>query len=379
MLSATGNSVSTIYRGFGSQAANRANDEYDVFVLPLANIFRPPMEPALNRISEFVENLTIPTVMLSGGAQSGPDGTFTHLKKMESSVKRFCRAILEKSNSITVRGERTAEYIRGLGFTDVLVIGCPSMTLNGPGHKVGEMVPKDTLKIAYNVDRRKVSLGDLIQAMESVHDATYFPQDIETLEMMLWGVDFRRSSHDYWMPLHIQLPQFVQNNAEFHLDTRTWIHRLKDFDLSLGPRIHGNIAAVLAGTPAVVLAHDTRTLELAEYHEIPHLTPSESLKVKSLDQVTEKANFSGFNDRQTARFDEVIKFLHSNGIRSIYDEGEEGARQLYEHEFASISLPDPQRTEWATLTPKEKTRLRKRRMIEIELKALRKGSKKSST
>ena len=49
-----------------------------------------------------------------------------------------------------------------------------------------------------------------------------------------------------------------------------WLRRTSaQLDFVFGTRIHGNVAAILAGTPAFVLAHDTRTLELASYFEHP--------------------------------------------------------------------------------------------------------------
>jgi polysaccharide pyruvyl transferase WcaK-like protein len=44
---------------------------------------------------------------------------------------------------------------------------------------------------------------------------------------------------------------------------------------AFGTRIHGNVAGVLAGTPSVVLANDSRTVELSEYHGIPYRLYSE--------------------------------------------------------------------------------------------------------
>lgn len=371
MLAAEGVVVKAHGFNFSAAQAPKVNDEFDKFVLPLANAFRLGFEPQLKRITAFINKLTIPTVMLSGGAQSGPDGTFDNLKPMEPAVKAFCRAVLKTSSHITVRGEKTAEYIRGLGFNDVMVVGCPSMTMNGPGHRVEPLVNKDSYKIAYNIESSKDLMGELVESIERDHDATYFPQDMSTFEQMLWGIEKYKTTRDQRLPLRMSHHQFTSNKAEYHLDPYTWINRMKDFDLSFGPRIHGNVIPILAGTPSVVFAHDSRTQELAEYHEVPHFTPDEVASVENLDQVIERADFTKFNAGHTARFEKVQKFLNENGITTIYDKGQEKARTKYENRMSNLELPEPQGTEWAGMTPGGISRLRKQRATEVELTKLR--------
>src|SRR6478609_3003482 len=82
--------------------ADRINEEYDAFVVPLANAFRPDFLPA----------------------------------------------VLDRSPSVGVRGELTEAYVRSLGFSDVEVIGCPSMFLHGADlqvRPVGELGPDSRL------------------------------------------------------------------------------------------------------------------------------------------------------------------------------------------------------------------------------------------
>ncbi|MFJ2619680.1 polysaccharide pyruvyl transferase family protein [Glutamicibacter sp. NPDC087344] len=375
LLSAEGVSIGTRMFGWSEALAAKASDEYDMFVLPLANAFRPTFEGQLKKITQFIDKLTIPTVMLSGGAQSH-NGSFDHLKPMEPTIKAFCKAVLRKSSHITVRGERSAEYIRSLGFTDVMVIGCPSLTTNGPGHTVPQLAEKDSYRIAYNIETSKDLLGELISEVERNHDATYFPQDLATMEMMLWGLDKQKPKRDQRLPLYSSHNQFASDKAEFFLDASTWIRRMKDFDFSFGPRIHGNIVPILAGTPSVVFAHDSRTQELVEYHEIPHFKPSEVKNVKSLDEVVERADFTKFNAGHSARVNKVKWFLNENGIKTIFDEGEEKARASYEASLTEVALPPAQGTDWASMSVNERYRLSHQRTQAIEVRKLKAENQK---
>ena len=241
------------------------------------------------------------------------------------------------------------------------------MTFNGPGHIVREVESKSQYRIAYNIESSKDIMGSLVEKVEAQHDATYFPQDMATFEMMLWGVEKYNAARDNRLPLRRDHNQFVKNKAEFMLDPHTWMQRMGQMDLSFGPRIHGNVVSLLAGTPAVVFAHDSRTQELSEYHEIPHFKLNEISSVVSLEQVIERTDYTKFNAHHTQRFDKVVDFLHGNGIATIYDAGQESARAEYESRINSVQFPEPQGTEWAGMSPNEIARLRKQRSAEVRL------------
>lgn len=366
LLSTAGTTVDAHGYSFHPNHAAKVNSEYDGFVLPLANALRLSHEGHLRALTGFIKKLNIPFIMLSGGAQSGPDGSFEVLKPMESTIKAFFTAVLEKSSHITVRGNKTADYVRSLGFSDVLTIGCPSITMNGPGHHVVNPVAKDRYRVAYNIETSKNIFGAVVQNIEDNHDATYFPQDMSTFEMMLWGTDRYPESRDPRLPMRSSHRQFTEQRAEFMLDASTWIRRMQDFDFSAGPRIHGNIAAILAGTPAVVFAHDSRTQELAEYHEIPHFRPDELEDVHSFEQVIERADFTAFNAGHTERFHRVADFLDKNGFHHIYEPGQEAARHAYEQRLRTTVFPSPQMTEWADASPVERKRLQRSREFELK-------------
>lgn len=212
--------------------AAKVNDEYDGFILPLANAFRPGFEAELTRTTEFIENLKIPFLMLSGGAQLPLDGNPSSLKRMEPTVRRFAKAVLDKSSALTVRGEFTAEYLTSLGFKDVIVVGCPSMTMNGRGHRVDKadgLNPGSS--IAYNLQTNNPFGSDLVKDAENNFDATYMPQDLATLEMMLWGTT-PYSGHDQQLPLSRSHSQFSRAKAQFQLDASVWIERMREMSFS---------------------------------------------------------------------------------------------------------------------------------------------------
>jgi hypothetical protein len=326
--------------------ADTANHEYDGFILPLANAFRPSFEAELLRTTEFIENLKIPFLMLSGGVQASSDGDTTHLESMVPLIKRFARAVLDKSSAITVRGTRSAEFFNDLGFSDVEVIGCPSMTLNGRGHQVPSIssITPDA-QVAYNIEPSKPIGSNVIDDVNENYDATYMPQDSLTLEMMLWGTEPYPSQGDLF-PTHRQHKQFREDIAEFQLDAPAWINRMTDFSLTFGSRIHGNIASILAGTPAVVFAHDQRTLELAQYHEIPHIDVNAEPLPSNVEEVAKRADFAAFNSGHAKRFDKFIKHITDNGFHHIYQDRQHDALIRYREKIEMTRFYSAQKTLW---------------------------------
>lgn len=343
--------VDANYYRITAKMADAVNDEYDGFILPLANAFRPEFEGQLLRTAEFLERLTIPFLMLSGGAQLPMDGDPAALKAMEPTVKRFARAVLNGSSALSVRGERTADYLRSLGFHDVVVVGCPSLALHGPGHQVD--VP-ETLErgaqIAYNLETKDPFGGDLIEDAERHYRATYMAQEHGSLGLMLWATDPFAGS-DPRLPLARSHPQFTSARAEMFVDADPWIERMSQMAFSFGARAHGNIAAVLGGTPSVMLAHDSRTLELAQHHGIPYVIRDAEHEPRSVEELYSHADFTEFNRGHAERFGVLSDFIHDNGFEHIYDPGQETALAGYERKIESTSFQPVVRPTWTGEPP----------------------------
>ncbi len=164
----------------------------------------------------------------------------------------------------------------------------------------------------------------------------YIPQDQNSLERMIWGEKAADTYKNTLIPIHINHPIFLENKVRYFVDPTTWIDYLKDMDFSFGTRIHGNITSLLAGTPAMVFAHDSRTLELARYFEIPHKLQREIRPDVDAAELYEEADFTKFNNGHAKRFDAYISFLDKNGIDHIYQKQQ---KFDFDKEIKNISFP----------------------------------------
>lgn len=300
--------------------AERINERYDAYVIPLANAFRPSYEPILIRLTRLIERLRIPVVVLGVGAQANLAYDTRRLLRMEPSVRAFVTAVLDRGPSIGVRGELTHDYLRGLGFRDVEVIGCPSLFYHGADLRIDKRLPvlDRASRVAINVSPYVSAMGPVVaHHMEHYPDLTYIPQDLDTLEMLLWGEVGADVDPADPRPIHLAHPLFREDKVRFFIDPAPWLDFLATRDFSFGTRIHGNIAALIAGTPAVVLAHDSRTLELARYFEIPHVPmPAVGTRLDAAELYAE-ADFGPFNRGHAARLATFTAYLDRHGLDHV--------------------------------------------------------------
>ncbi len=320
--------------------ADRINERYDAYVIPLANAFRHGYRPVLDRMTQLIRRLRIPVVIMGVGAQSNLRYQTERLGPVEESVRAFVSAVLDRGPSIGVRGEFTHDYLRGLGFRDVEVIGCPSMFFDGDrlavAKRTAALTPGSTL--AMNVTPYVKRMGDVVMSHHARYpNLRYIAQDLATLELLLWGESARAARVLDKLPVHTSHPLFVENRVRFFVDPWPWIEDLRGVDFAFGTRIHGNIAALLAGTPAYVLAHNSRTLELARYFEIPHRRMTDVTPDTDAAELYAEADYGAMVRGHAARFATFSSYLARHGLSTVFDEGEDAG--AFDRRVAETDYP----------------------------------------
>lgn len=316
------------------------NNSFDHFVIPLANAFRPAFREPLRRLTELIRRLEIPVTVIGVGSQHKLAGESVD-DDLNRDVRSFMSAVLERSASVGVRGEYTAGYLRDVGFGDehVDIIGCPSVFMNGmpaPVETGNALISTDS-RIAMTVSPYVRKLNAIVAShVKRYPNLVYIPQNHSDLNMMVWG-ESRSKPKNKWNPTHTEHPLYLEDRMRFPLDPRTWIEYLADFDFLFGSRIHGTIAGILAGIPSMLLVHDTRTLELAEYHSIPHVRLADISKSTDARDLFERADYRAYNERQPEVLSRFITFLEKNDLEHVFAEGNEPAE--FDAKLSNASLP----------------------------------------
>ncbi|KOG40756.1 polysaccharide pyruvyl transferase family protein [Streptomyces resistomycificus] len=324
-------------------AAGRINEEYDAFVVPLANAFRPSFEPQLKRLTRLISKLRIPVVVVGVGGQAGLDYNPARLKPMEPTVREFVSAVLDRSASIGVRGEFTEKYLKDMGFRDVEVIGCPSLFMYGKElavHKGVGALTSDS-RIAINGSHNAVQKQGLDRIIRRAHarypHLRFIGQNLSDARQLHWRDLSDANAKVTAMPTHPDHPMYGEGKARVYIDPVTWIDDLRAFDFSFGSRIHGNIAALLAGTPATVLCGDSRTLELCRYFDIPHRLINSLPEDLDPARLYEEADFTGLVSGHHERFERFTAFLDRNDLQNTFTHGDSGA--AFDDRMRSLSFP----------------------------------------
>lgn len=266
-----------------------------VLVYPMANQLGKHYNG--NNLSSFFESLPdyVKVVIAGIGAQAHLKFSLekaiqeeineSHIKLLNSIIKR---APTDFPN-IAVRGEFTQALLEKLGFKDKsIVLGCPSFTIS-PFEDLG-------LRIANRFDRIDTVKTPVI------HFTLGAPWVEERNKFEKKGVNICMSSGGR---IHVQMDlryaKFARcedlDNTDKdiiakHLDldknaledisrkffsiwwnVPSWIEFIKqNADFVFGTRIHGVMAAIQAGVPALCVVVDRRTLELCQTHKIPYVS-----------------------------------------------------------------------------------------------------------
>ena len=101
------------------------------------------------------------------------------------------------------------------------------------------------------------------------------------------------------------------------VSVKEWVNTLKHYDLAIGARIHGGLAATAASVPAVVVATDMRIDELAKRVGIP------TVRAFGLRQNLSLANF--------------LRNVHFDG--AVFDQNRAMIARKYVHAFSALGVP----------------------------------------
>jgi len=295
------------------------NDNFDAFVIPLANAFRPSFQKPLKRLTKLISELEIPVMVLGVGAQAPLSQDFSGLKAIDEDVKNFMNAVLAKSARVGVRGEVTQKYLSSLGYSEVDIIGCPSVFIDRnqlPGlqnRNTVELTQDSKIALTFSPYVRK---GEKMveDSSREYRNLDYFVQDIYTMRTIVTDAPKDTDGRFPGIPDYWSHPLFVNGRARFHADPISWMSDLKRYDFSFGTRIHGTIAALTSGVPATLIAHDSRTSELAEYFGIPFIKSTSLNPETKVSDLSELWDSSNLISGQAERFNTISNFIKLNGF-----------------------------------------------------------------
>lgn len=303
-------------------------EHYDHLVLPLANALRVEWAPTLDRLSGLIERLSIPVTIVGMGAQFALDHLDAALPDhVVAAQQRFVRAVLERSPRIGVRGQVTADHLARLGFSaeHVEVIGCPSLFLRTSAPRVrderaaGPLRTTDPVILTVGTTTRPEILPFIDRAADEYPNLVYVAQREYDLALLQWGRD--AVGLDPRLPANREHRLYREDRMRLFLDSRGWVEFASRHRFAVGTRLHGSIAAILGGTPALMVAHDSRTMEVAEYHDIPYRELGQVPPETPVGDLFDLTDYNAFHAGVDERWNRLTGFLAEAGLAHVGAEG----------------------------------------------------------
>lgn len=329
--------------------ADMINATYDSYVIPLANAIRPSFIPTLKRYTALIEKLNIPVFVVGMGMAFPYEPNVKQERPFDDDVKRFVRAVLEKSNILGLRGQITADYLSYLGFKegrDHMVIGCPSMYTFGDNIKIRDIELNAHSAISMNMTPTADSkvLKFLNGLSGQYKNMEFTPQDLDEMILTYSGTPFLGAAINTKVdnyPNSLNSDMYRNNQVKFFLSAPSWIEHMGTIDLSIGTRLHGNVAPILAGTPSIAIPIDARMRELTEYHNFPRVPANEIYEGMRLEDLLERVDIHSVEKNQKQNYDNFINFLDKNNIENVYHYNSEGMKAPLDEKLEQINLKEP--------------------------------------
>lgn len=297
-------------------------------LIPAANFLWKGFD--LGFLSDQLERIDLPLTMVGLGAQSADR---IHRPPITAGTERLIRLVASRSASIGVRGYYTAEVLSSLGITNVDVLGCPAFYTTGltgfasiPLEPFKNVEP-DSLNACINLSRRVCKhsfFPDAMRAAENLivqygisRGSPFIAQD-EIQEIAASLGDSSCSLNDacnYFCAVpRGDILRYFKENTHIFCDVYEWSSFVSGFDLVLGTRFHGCLIALLSGVPALLLVHDSRTLEMAELAGIPYVLADSIVSRESLREAICSINLSLFQNNMNSLSMRFNHFLRKHDL-----------------------------------------------------------------
>lgn len=303
---------------------------HDGLIIPAANWLSAHSDWGV--LAKLVEVSKMPCVMVGLGAQSHSKAA---IPKLTGGTLRLIQIVSERSHSISVRGVFSAEVLAHYGIKNVTITGCPSLLwhVDRPAYVEPVKIFGDQLSICATREdayrslrdksvRNRVSLHLSRVARRKGYDfvAQTEMHDINVARGTFAGPDEERESLRYVRAAYDErddraIREYLAKHLKVFCSVPDWLQYLKGRDLVIGTRLHGVIAALLAGVPGALVVHDARTLEMIEHLAIPALMANEVIAAgDDVRGLCEKIDLSAFNARMQSYFSQFREFFAANRV-----------------------------------------------------------------
>lgn len=283
-----------------------------------------------------IDSLDCPVTVVGLGAQHH-EKDVTFLDGCEE-ARSFIARLNERSASISVRGQFTADVIERLGGRNIQITGCPSAFYTGtaPIVSVPELLSTSFRSLGISIhagltrsifcrapERTRALHGELISwGLKNARNLSLFEQGVP----LEYDVCDRSLDFTDRMAAARKIIENIQGDFDPEALIATmvsvksieeWIAKARDLDAIVGFRFHGNMVGLLQGLPCLYLAYDSRLEEFCELYRLPFQTVEKPWNGDNMIRSMVEHDWSNVNLNFRRLQGEMADFYTRNGISTV--------------------------------------------------------------
>lgn len=306
----------------------------DVNILGSSNQINPNIQKSAD--DAVFQGTDAPFVAIGLGAQAP---SVDEIMDMPEGAKAYVKRIQDSSPgdapNIAVRGSYTYAVLKKAGLHEKAVpLGCPSLFIH-PNPKLGvlisrklEAAPEHWATCAGNIAkpaRKHATLeASLARLAEEGGGGYVLQHPVELMHLVRDGFDgtdpelverVRAAARPDLDAAAFR--RWFRREARLFTAAVPWMEHYRSLDLVTGTRIHGCMLALAAGTPAVVIALDSRQTELCEIMHVPSIPAEELADGFTIEPVVERLrshDWERFDANRAMLAEKYASFLEANQL-----------------------------------------------------------------
>ena len=308
---------------------DRLREEYDYVLLRGSNYIHGEME--WHDTATVLKKLGLPVLAFGIGAQAPVKGRM----ELSASTREVLQVMADLSTSIGVRGAFSAEVLSDLGINNVRIVGCPTAFRGLDPHlgvKLGPLADIDKVGVtlrrevsptyAQNIERYLTFQRDLVKSLARRFDTVLMAQGEVEEKKLVFGTHTQKEEAfsslraNAWASkwyLDDEIERLYRERLFYSDVVADYESLVRQQDLVLGYRLHGNLMALANGVPSIYFTYDSRTAEFAETYKIPSFDVFQD-GAFVLEDYWEQWRFDAFNAAWRNVYDETRRFLVENNI-----------------------------------------------------------------
>lgn len=304
------------------------NQDFDALVVPAANWINDRTD--WTWLTDLLEKVTIPIITIGIGLQS--ESTDMSKVRVNESSLRLIRLLSRKSKWISCRGNFTRDWLASVGIVNVITTGCPSTYMNLES-KSSRYADNDAVILQgtrYWLSSDFINSNDVNRKIYALAGKFNLPMIYQSEAEEIDYLVYSKSGKDeyvktkwsalaklYGFEHEVDIKRYLPEKGRVFFDVDQWSGYVKANAGVIGTRLHGAIVALNSGRPARLIAHDSRTQEVAEFTGIPTLNESDlsNLNEDEMRKILYDTDLYEYTSKRKISAAVYINFLEDCGLQ----------------------------------------------------------------